>query len=288
MRELRYFLKKMNIDIQSNAKLNLGLQIEGKRDDGYHNISTLMQEINLYDEIQLNHNNLNSINLSLRGIPTPNNSSNLCYIAAKSFLETYQIKSGINITLNKKIPIGAGLGGGSSNAASIVRGLGELFSIDIDNKSMELILSKIGADIPFFINGGLQLAEGIGQDLEVIQPLLKDFFFLLICPDISISTQWAYKQYRKYLEISTIKTKFHPLSDKIEWSLLENDFEKVVLSTYPEIKKIKSELQRSESLFSSLSGSGSTMFGVYDNLESIRKASDLFNEYQTYETLPVY
>ena len=90
------------------------------------------------------------------------------------------------------------------------------------------------------------------------------------------------------MEISTIKTKFHTLSDKIEWSLLENDFEKVVLSTYPEIKKIKSELQRSESLFSSLSGSGSTMFGVYDNLESIRKASDLFNEYQTYDTLPVY
>ena len=144
-----------------------------------------------------------------------------------------------------------------------------------------------GSDIPFFINGGLQLAEGIGQDLEVIQPLLKDFFFLLICPDISISTQWAYKQYRKYLEISTIKTKFHPLSDKIEWSLLENDFEKVVLSTYPEIKKIKSELQRSESLFSSLSGSGSTMFGVYDNLELATNARSLFKDLQTCIALPV-
>jgi len=88
--------------------------------------------------------------------------------------------------------------------------------------------------------------------------------------------------------MSTIKTKFHPLSDKVEWSLLENDFEKVVLSTYPEIREIKNELQKSDSLFSSLSGSGSTMFGVYDSLESVRKSSDLFNEYQTYEALPVY
>ena len=280
----------MNVNIQSNAKLNLGLQIEGKRNDGYHNISTFMQEINLYDEIQLDHNNINSINLSLRGIPTPNDSSNLCYIAAKSFLDTYHIKSGINITLNKKIPIGAGLGGGSSNAVSIVKGLAQLFDISIDDKSMQLIVSKIGADIPFFIKGGLQLAEGIGHNLQAMQPLLKDYFFLLICPSINISTKWAYEEYRKYLEISTIKTKFHPLSDndKIEWSLLENDFEKVVLSTYPEIKEIKSALQRSESLFSSLSGSGSTMFGVYDNLESIRRSSDLFNEYQTYEALPVY
>ena len=280
----------MTINIQSNAKLNLGLQIEDKRNDGYHNISTFMQEINLYDEIQLDHNNINSINLSLRGIPTPNDSSNLCYIAAKSFLDTYHIKSGINITLNKKIPIGAGLGGGSSNAVSIVKGLAQLFDISIDDKSMQLIVSKIGADIPFFIKGGLQLAEGIGHNLQAMQPLLKDYFFLLICPSINISTTWAYEEYRKYLEISTIKTKFHPLSDndKIEWSLLENDFEKVVLSTYPEIKEIKSALQRSESLFSSLSGSGSTMFGVYDNLESIRRSSDLFNEYQTYEALPVY
>mgnify|MGYP000023461016 CR=1 FL=1 len=90
------------------------------------------------------------------------------------------------------------------------------------------------------------------------------------------------------MEISTIKTKFHPLSDKVEWSLLENDFEKVVLSTYPEIKQMKNDLQNSQSLFAALSGSGSTMFGVYDNLESVRRSSDLFKEYQTYETLPVY
>ena len=190
--------------------------------------------------------------------------------------------------MNKTIPIGAGLGGGSSNAVSVVKGLAKLFDIQVNEEAMKLIVSNAGADIPFFIKGGLQLAEGIGHDLTTAQPLLKDYYFLLIYPAIEISTQWAYKEYRKYLEISTIKTKFHPLSDKVEWSLLENDFEKVVLSTYPEIREIKNELQKSDSLFSSLSGSGSTMFGVYDNLESVRKSSDLFNEYQTYEALPVY
>ena len=276
------------VSIRSNAKLNLGLKIEEKRDDGYHNISTFMQEISLYDEIQLAHNNSNLINLSLKGLPTPNDSSNLCYIAAKAFLDRYDINTGIDITLNKTIPIGAGLGGGSSNAVSVVKGLAKLFDIQVNEEAIKLIVSNAGADIPFFIKGGLQLSEGIGHDLTTVQPLLKNYYFLLIYPAIEISTQWAYKEYRKYLEMSTIKTKFHPLSDKVEWSLLENDFEKVVLSTYPEIREIKNELQKSDSLFSSLSGSGSTMFGVYDSLESVRKSSDLFNEYQTYEALPVY
>ena len=94
-------------------------------------------------------------------------------------------------------------------------------------------------------------------------------------------------EYRKYLDMTRKQTKFHPLSDKVVWSLLDNDFEKVVLSTYPEIKKIKAELQHSGALFSSLSGSGSTVFGVFNNLELIRRSSDLFNDYQTYETLPI-
>ena len=247
-----------------------------------------MQEISLYDEIQLAHNNSNLINLSLKGLPTPNDSSNLCYIAAKAILDRYDINTGIDITLNKTIPIGAGLGGGSSNAVSVVKGLAKLFDIQVNEEAIKLIVSNAGADIPFFIKGGLQLSEGIGHDLTMVQPLLKNYYFLLIYPAIEISTQWAYKEYRKYLEMSTIKTKFHPLSDKVEWSLLENDFEKVVLSTYPEIREIKNELQKSDSLFSSLSGSGSTMFGVYDSLESVKESQDLFKQYQTITALPIY
>ena len=278
----------MGINLQSNAKLNLGLKIESKRSDGYHNISTYMQEIDLYDEIQLSHNNKNLINLQLKGIKSPSDPSNLCYMAAQYFLEANNINSGINIMLNKRIPIGAGLGGGSSNAASVYKGLYELFDIEIYKKPMESILSTIGADIPFFINGGLQFATGFGHNLTIMSPLMKDYFFLLIYPNISISTKWAYLEYRKYLDMTRKQTKFHPLSDKVVWSLLDNDFEKVVLSTYPEIKEIKNKLIESGALFSSLSGSGSTMFGVYNSLELIRNASNLFREYQTVEALPVY
>ena len=278
----------MSINILSNAKVNLGLKINQKRSDGYHNISTLMQEINLHDEIIVSKNSSNKINLNLRGITTPNNHSNLCYISAQHFLDKYSINTGVDIKLTKNIPIGSGLGGGSSNAACIIKALSKLFQININTKSMEQIASKIGADVPFFIKGGLQLAEGIGDKLTVIPPLCKGYYFLLVFPQINISTQWAYSAYKKYLEITPNKTNFQPLSDIINWSLLENDFEKVVLSTYPEIKKIKDNFEKNKPLFSSLSGSGSTMFGVYDSLESVNHASDLFKQHQTYKALPVH
>ena len=124
--------------------------------------------------------------------------------------------------------------------------------------------------------------------MQPLPPLFKPYFFLLILPKISISTLWAYNEYKKYLENQSNRSKFQPLSRELDWSLLGNDFEKVVLSTYPEIKRIKNDLQNSGSLFSSLSGSGSTMFGVYDNLESVRNAQDLFKDFQTYISLPVY
>jgi len=278
----------MLINIQSNAKLNLGLKILNKRDDGYHNISTLIQEIDLYDSIELSTDNSYNITLSLEGITTPSDKDNLCYKAAKLFLDEYNISNGIHIKLNKSIPIGAGLGGGSSNAANTIKGLYQLFNIDIDNETINNLCSKLGADVPFFINGGLQTSEGIGHDLTPRNFLLEKIYFLIIYPNVQISTQWAYSEYKNYLENTLIQTNFMPLSDKINWSLLENDFEKVVLSTYPKIKQIKDDLQQSQSLFAALSGSGSTMFGVYDNLESVHKTRDLFKEHHTFTALPIY
>ena len=116
---------------------------------------------------------------------------------------------------------------------------------------------------------------------------MNGFYFLIICPQISISTPWAYDAYKKYLENKINESNFVPLSDKIDFSLWNNDFEKVVLSTYPEINEIKNMLKRTNTLFASLSGSGSTMFGVYDNLESVKVARALFNDFQTYIALPI-
>jgi len=273
----------------SNAKINLALYINHKRIDGYHDISTLMQEIDFSDKITISKNKNNQINIYSIGIKTPLDETNLCYVAANIFQDAFSIKDGIDITINKKIPIGAGLGGGSSNAISTLKALGRIFEVDIGNKSLLSMAAKIGADVPFFINGRLQYAEGIGHTLNQMPPLLKSYIFLLVLPKICISTTWAYGAYKKYLEIKSNQSKFQPLSScELDWSLLRNDFEKVVLSAYPEIKRIKNDLQNSGSLFSSLSGSGSTMFGVYDNLESVNTAKDLFNKYQTYTALPIY
>ena len=278
----------MIIKLFSNAKINLALSINHKRADGYHDISSIMQEIDLCDIIEVSKNDSGEISLISKGIKVPEDESNLCYIATKIFLKEHRISHGINITIDKKIPIGAGLGGGSGNAATVIKALSKLFDISLQEDIFYKMCSYIGADVAFFYHGGIQYAQGIGNKLTQFSPLLTNHFFLLVFPKIEISTSWAYAQYKKYLENQSNPSNFLPLSDNIDWSLWKNDFEKVVLSTYPEIKKIKSDLQNTNSLFTSLSGSGSTMFGVYDNLESVRNAQDLFKGFQTHISLPVY
>ena len=278
----------MTIKLSSNAKINLALSINHKRADGYHDISSIMQEIDLSDVIEVTKNDSDKINITSKGIKVPEDDSNLCYIATTILFAKYNIFHGIDIRIDKQIPIGAGLGGGSSNAATVIKGLSKLFDIKLKNDIFYKICSDIGADVAFFYNGGMQYARGIGNKLTQLSPLLHNYYFLLILPNIEISTPWAYSKYKKYLENQSNPSNFLPLSDNIDWSLWRNDFEKVVLSTYPEIKAIKSGLQNTNSLFVSLSGSGSTMFGVYDNLESVSNAQDLFKDFQTYISLPVY
>ena len=166
--------------------------------------------------------------------------------------------------------------------------MSQLFNINPTKELLHLISKKIGADVAFFNNGGLQYAQGIGDQLTPLHNLMRGFYFLIICPQISISTPWAYGAYKKYLENKINESNFVPLSDKLDFSLWHNDFEKVVLSTYPEINEIKNMLKKTNTLFASLSGSGSTMFGVYDSLESVTIARNQFKDFQTYIALPVY
>ena len=278
----------MSIKLRSNAKINLALSINYQRSDGYHDISSIIQEVDLYDSIIISKNNLNIINIISKGIQVPEDESNLCHMAAKLFFNQYNFNCGIDIVINKKIPVGAGLGGGSSNASTVIKGMGKLFNINVSKDIFYKLSSKIGADVAFFYKGGIQYAQGVGDELIPLPPLLNKYYFLLIYPYSSISTLWAYGEYKKYLENHSNESNFVPLSEDVDFSLWRNDFEKVVLSTYPEIKKIKINLEKTQSLFASLSGSGSTMFGVYDNLESVKIAKDLFNDFQTYIALPVY
>jgi len=277
----------MSISLVSNAKLNLALSINYKRSDGYHDISSIMQEIDLHDTIEISKNNSKKIHIISKGIPVPEDSTNLCHIAADIFFSEYNIQERVNIIINKKIPVGGGLGGGSSNASTILKGLSQLFNINPKQELLHAISTKIGADVAFFNNGGLQYAQGIGDKLTPLPNLMHGFHFLIICPQISISTPWAYSTYKKYLENKLNESNFVPLSDKLDFSFWNNDFEKVVLSTYPEINEIKHMLKRTNTLFASLSGSGSTMFGVYDSLESVTAARNQFKDFQTYIALPI-
>ena len=275
----------------SYAKINLGLQILNKRDDNFHNLHSIFLEVDLIDELVFTPSSI--YNITSEGPASaklPLDETNLiskAYIAMKKKKNSPHTEYDIHI--NKKIPIGSGLGGGSSNAAATLIALNNLWDISLNNYELEQTAKSIGADAPFFIKGGLQLVEGIGDILSVIDPILiKDLIFVLVVPSIHISTAWAYRTLNKTLQPNINRPKFSPLSEPMNWELFENDFERVIHETYPEIGEIKANLNNSEALYTGLSGSGSTVFGVFDNLQKAETILEKFNQYQTFLTSPVF
>ena len=253
-----------NIIIKSYAKVNIGLQVRSKRLDGFHNIHTIFQEISLFDTIKIKKQK-KGINFRSNVVWLKNNESNLCIKAYKKLSSIYNI-GGINIDLFKNIPIYAGLGGGSSNAAVVLKGVNALYDLKLSNKELELIGSKIGADVPFFIEGKIQLGEGIGEKLTKINKKINGKF-LLIVPKIKIDTSWAYNRVKNFLDKDK---EFVNLSeclkkDFIPFEFFDNDFEKIIIPAYPEIGKIIDLLRNNNAKYAGLSGSGSTVFGIYDD-----------------------
>ena len=276
------------ITLEANAKLNIGLSIYNQRDNGFHDISSHFQEINWCDNIEIKLINTSNINFYTTGIAVPDNKDNICVQAALLFNDKYNIHDGVSINLVKNIPVGAGLGGGSSDAAAIIKGLYKLHNIPFCESEAIALCKNIGSDVPFFINGGLQYLEGIGSELSPLPPYFKDYIFLIVYPNINISTSWAYSQYKIYLDNQSAYNKFGPLQVPINWESFYNDFDKVVLSAYPEIRCIKQTLNDCNCLLSNLSGSGSAVFGIFENQDLAEKAKSQFENYQTYISLPVY
>ena len=275
----------------SYAKINLGLKVLNKREDGYHNLHSLFIEINLYDEIIFT----SSPNFSLKAeypedIHFPVDDTNLISQAYRLMhLESGSVPSEYTIHLNKVIPIGSGLGGGSSNAATTLTALNELWELNYSRNKLETLCLQLGADIPFFIRGGFQLAERIGEKLTPQDGnALHDLHFLLVVPSFHVSTAWAYHSLNKPLGPVESHFKFAPISKPVNWQLFDNDFEKVIRKTYPEIGVIKENLQSAGALYAGLSGSGSTMFGVFNNLQDVDSAQEYFSRYQTFIASPVF
>ena len=275
-------------DIKSYAKINIGLKILDLLPDGYHAVSTIMQEIDFHDLITIKPIEKLEIKITCEGpIEVPQDTSNLCVQATQLIFNHYKCTHGIHIILKKNIPVGAGLGGGSSNAACILYTLNKLFNLKINEFDLHQLAFKLGCDVPFFINGGVQLSEGKGEKLNPLSFNFNKYYILLILPKISISTKWAYSFFKNDLCKRFDSNKFRSFQHSADWELFENDFEKVINLTYPEINKIKDILKSKESLFVSLSGSGSAMFGIFDDFLKADLAHQALKTYNCHVVKPI-
>ncbi len=258
-----------SITLLAPAKINLGLWVGRKRPDGYHEIVTLMVPLEFGDRIKITKQ-AKGIRLRTTGIRLniPAN-DNLAHRAAELFFAAAKIERGCSITINKRIPPGSGLGGGSADAAAVLIGLNRLYHHPLNRKKLRDLALKLGSDVPFFIKGVPCVARGRGERLRPV--LLPRLLVLLYCPDFSVSTSWAYQQ----LDHLRRKLTPPPLSPKILCLRLRrkelaglagkihNSFEPVVFARHPELAQIKELLLSRGAYAASLSGSGSTVYGLF-------------------------
>ena len=276
-----------SINLKAHAKVNIGLQVRDQRNDGFHNIHTVFQELELHDQILI-EKQPRTWSIQINNSKIPIDESNTCVQAYLVVKKQFSEIDGISVTLKKYIPSGAGLGGGSSDAATVLKGLRELYDLPLDNSGLCEIAAKIGADVPFFILGGTQIGSGIGDVLSKISKPV-DGYYLLIVPDVFISTAWAYKALKKHLKDDTDRPNFaHFLeSNNLSNAIFDNDFERIIVPTYPKIGEIKKGLLEAGASYASLSGSGSTVFGVFDEEAKAKQAESHFQkQYQTFLTRP--
>ena len=270
--------------LKSKAKVNIGLQIRDRRPDGYHTIHTLFQELDFHDIITLEKRE-SGCGFSSNVDWLKNDDSNLCVKAWRKMVDVFGI-GGISIQLEKRIPAGGGLGGGSSNAATVLKGLRQLYELDLSDDELESLSVDLGADVPFFIRGGLQSGDGIGEVLKPLKPRI-DGCFLCVVPDLYIDTKWAYGQVKNILDKPKDLVNFTGFIQKVNipFELFENDFEAIVVPAYPEIGQIKNSLRAHGARFASLSGSGSTVYGIFDEEVDAKLAkSQIFSHYNTFIT----
>ncbi|MCF8382665.1 MAG: 4-(cytidine 5'-diphospho)-2-C-methyl-D-erythritol kinase [Chlorobium sp.] len=262
--------------VKSFAKINLGLLITSRRADGYHTLETLFAPIDWYDTITFSE----SATLSMRCTDPllPVDESNLCMRAAKALRESAGISAGVSITLDKRIPFGAGLGGGSSDAATVLRTLNELWNACASPSDLHSLAVGLGADVPYFLEmKGLAFARGIGDELEDLC-LTLPFHIVTVFPEEHISTVWAYKHFyarfdRSVPDLKLLVRRLCTAGERSGLGAFENDFQPAVFDHYPLVKKVKQDLLDQGGFFASLSGSGSAVFGFFDRREEAAAAA---------------
>ena len=260
-----------SLTLSAPAKINYLLDVTGKRPDGYHELRMIMQRVNLCDEITLTLTNNHEINVTCNSKGAPDGPKNIAWKAARAMFDTTESAFGVNIAITKNIPVAAGLGGGSSDAATVLMGLNQLLKLGhTDQKLMETGCS-LGADVPFFIFKRTALAEGIGEKLT---PLLNTpkCWIVLVNPGIHVSTAWVYKslQLTKDYDLNKLPEFFGSVEDIV--SIMSNDLESVTIQRFPVIADIKTCLIDMGAVGSMMSGSGPTVFGIFKSFDTAEVA----------------
>lgn len=262
------------IVLDSYAKINLALDILYKRDDGYHELNTIMQQIDLKDRIIIRNRN-KGIHIQCDNKDVPLDENNLVYKAWEKIKEKTGINRGIQITIEKKIPVAAGLAGGSSNGGAVLKGLNLLWDLNLSDEELMEIGKKIGADVPFCIMGGTAWARGIGERLTRLNSF-SGKMVLLANMGIPVSTEWVYKNMdlksiNKRVDIESL-IRYMEEDDLLSLAKnMENVMEAVVIEKYPQIERIKEDMIKFGALGSLMSGSGPTVFGLFDDEEKLHR-----------------
>ncbi len=263
------------LTINSYAKINLGLLLISKRPDGYHDIATLFQQIDLFDTLTF-EKTADSFVIKCDNDNIPLDHHNLVWKAFDLFRNNYNLKGGLSVSIKKQIPAGGGLGGGSSNAAAALTAVNDLWNLKLGRKTLAELACSLGSDVPFFLTGGTAFGQGRGEKLkQIIIP--DNWYAVLIFPDIHISTQWAYKESKigltnneNFIKLTELNSRF---ASKDLYALLRNDLEKPVFARYPVLFELKTALKRYGAFFSLMSGSGSTVFGLFETRQKAEYAA---------------
>lgn len=272
-----------SIELKSRAKINLSIDVLGKRPDGYHLVEMIMQTIDLFDNIKIFSLDEDKIIISSNSKEIPTDSSNIVYKAANLIKKEFDIKKGIEIYIDKNIPVAAGMAGGSSNAAAILVGLNKLWDLNLSNDELKKLGLKLGADVPFCIEGEASLAESIGEKLTNIDGLSEDVFILVCKPELFVSTKEVYeavdskvieKRPDNKLLIQLLKENNIELLSKNMYNVLES----VTKEKYPVIDKIENTMIDNKALGAMMSGSGPTVFGLYSNKDDAEKCKKILLE----------
>ena len=266
------------IQLKALAKINLGLDVLRRREDGYHEVKMIMQTIGLHDDLEIRKTKTSGIQVKTNLYYLPTNENNLVYKAAKLLMDEFQIQDGVSIQLKKRIPVAAGMAGGSSDGAAVLWGINQMYGLGLSMQALMERGVRLGADVPYCIQRGTALAEGIGEKLSVLPPMPK-CTILIAKPGISVSTKFVYEN----LHANDLKPEQHPDVDSMIEAMRQKDLgllcsrmgnvlETVTIPAYPVINEIKRTMMDNGAIGSMMSGSGPTVFGIFDSPVAAKQA----------------